>query len=305
MNLAISQQLTTGHPCVRFIKEFTFNPIMDTQANLFRYSNQQETDSSQTIAYPLVDGAKKLCKNGKLWGYNGHYKYQEYIQKQREAKLGYKNPNWKGDISSIKTPYTKGSGKTRMTQKEYLMSEENINRLRLNRKNQLVSPSKGKKLWVNKEHPRGMLGKKNFKLIELNKTEKFKEAQKRGLEKMNNNLLLRQKMFLSRHKRPTKPEKIVMNILNKIYPNEFKYTGNGEFIIGGLCPDFVNCNGKKKIIEVFGEYWHKSRADKETDTEEGRKRIFSIYGYDCLVIWDNELKNLLQVTNKIKSFMED
>ena len=54
--------LDTGHPCVRFIKEFTFNPIMDTQANLFRYLNQQETDSSQTIAYPLVDEAKKRKK---------------------------------------------------------------------------------------------------------------------------------------------------------------------------------------------------------------------------------------------------
>lgn len=54
-----SQPLDNGHPCVRFIKEFTFNPIMDTQANLFRYFNQQETDSSQTIAYPLADGAKK------------------------------------------------------------------------------------------------------------------------------------------------------------------------------------------------------------------------------------------------------
>lgn len=59
-----SQPLTTGHPCIRFIKEHFFHPIMDTQVNLFRYLNQQETDSSKTIAYPLVDGAKKLCKCG-------------------------------------------------------------------------------------------------------------------------------------------------------------------------------------------------------------------------------------------------
>lgn len=56
------QSSTTGHPCTRFIKEYSFHPIMDTQANLFRYLNQQETDSSQTIAYPLVDGAKKTRK---------------------------------------------------------------------------------------------------------------------------------------------------------------------------------------------------------------------------------------------------
>ena len=41
----------------------------------------------------------RICKNGKSWGYNGQYDNPEYIQKQREAKLGPKHPNWKGGKS--------------------------------------------------------------------------------------------------------------------------------------------------------------------------------------------------------------
>ena len=47
------------------------------------------------------------------------------------------------------------------TREEYLHSKENIEKLRRNRANQIVSPSKGKKIWKNKQHPRGMLGHKH------------------------------------------------------------------------------------------------------------------------------------------------
>ena len=55
---------------------------------------------------------------------------------------------------------------------------------------------------------------------------------------------------------PNKPEQILIKLLSKLLPNEYKFVGNGKVIIGGKCPDFINVNGQKKIIEHFGDYWH-------------------------------------------------
>jgi len=44
---------------------------------------------------------------------------------------------------------------------------------------------------------------------------------------------------------PNKPETIILNILNELFPNEWKYTGDFSFIINGKNPDFTNINGKK------------------------------------------------------------
>jgi len=72
--------------------------------------------------------------------------------------------------------------------------------------------------------------------------------------------------------------------LEEYYPGEWKYNGRGKdvVIIGGRIPDFININGKKEVIEVFGIYWH-----SESDVEQ-RKVDYKKYGFDCKVIWDYE-----------------
>ena len=101
---------------------------------------------------------------------------------------------------------------------------------------------------------------------------------------------------------PNNSETIIMNILDELYPNEWRYTGKDDFIIGGQNPDFVNVNGQKKIIEFFGDYWHTVRARKFKDTEQGRVELFRTYGFDTLIIWGRELKDIDTVKNKIKVF---
>lgn len=108
-------------------------------------------------------------------------------------------------------------------------------------------------------------------------------------------------------KKPTNPEKIIIDIIKK-YKLPYKYVGNGAVIIYGLNPDFINCNGEKKIIEVFGRVFHdpnKTFKDKikKYQTEEGRKEIFGELGYSCLVLWDDELKNLTEseIVDQIKN----
>jgi len=81
----------------------------------------------------------------------------------------------------------------------------------------------------------------------------------------------------------TFPERVVELWLEEHRPGEWKYTGAAkEVIIGGRAPDFINMNGKKEVIEVFGEYWH-----PESDVEQ-RIAHYRKYGFDCKVIWDYE-----------------
>jgi len=51
---------------------------------------------------------------------------------------------------------------------------------------------------------------------------------------------------------PNKEEKYLLKLIEEVCPNEYKYVGDGSFWLYGLNPDFVHCNGKKKIIEFFG-----------------------------------------------------
>ena len=93
-----------------------------------------------------------------------------------------------------------------------------------------------------------------------------------------------------------KAEAKLETILGSVSPGQWKFVGNGDVVIAGKCPDFININGQKKIIELFGDYWHKGQ--KESD----RAACFSPYGYDTLVIWERELKDIEQVKNKIIDF---
>ena len=63
----------------------------------------------------------------------------------------------------------------------------------------------------------------------------------------------------------------------------YRYTGNAQFILNGKAPDFVH-NKKRKIIELFGERWHKPEEEVQRITE------FAASGYQVLVIWQKQLK---------------
>jgi hypothetical protein len=99
--------------------------------------------------------------------------------------------------------------------------------------------------------------------------------------------------------RPNKPETIILNLLNEVSPNEWKYTGDFSFMINGKNPDFTNINGQKKLIELFGDYWHKG------ENPEDRKNIFREFGYETLVVWEHELKNIEEVKLKIIEFEKE
>lgn len=109
------------------------------------------------------------------------------------------------------------------------------------------------------------------------------------------------------NKKPTKPEQKMIDIFNKYLP-QFKYNGDLSLgiVLGGLIPDFVNINGKKEIVEVFGDYFHSPRllGDRWQGSELGKVMIYNSVGWKCLVIWEHELNELSEseIVAKINRF---
>jgi len=106
--------------------------------------------------------------------------------------------------------------------------------------------------------------------------------------------------------KPNKPEKFLSSVLQQLFPNEWKYTGDGSVLIGYKNPDFININGQKKIIELFGDYWHgKERTKKSKEKEEQqRAKYFAKYGYLTLIVWEYELKEVKILKEKLSVFNE-
>ena len=102
-------------------------------------------------------------------------------------------------------------------------------------------------------------------------------------------------------KKPTRIEQKIIELLNK-NNLPYKYVGNGDLIVHGKNPDFINTNGQKKIIEVFGDYWHNRGDIPFHRTELGTKIVYSKYGFQTLIIWESEFHNLTKVLERIKQF---
>ena len=139
------------------------------------------------------------------------------------------------------------------------------------------------------------------------RNEKYRESQGKTSKKRWQDKEYREKNIKNTFKAlksnnisPNKPEKLLNKILNRLCPNEYKYVGDGKIIISGFNPDFVHNNGSKKIIELYGDYWHNREDTKKRD--KGRFHAYKRNGYKMLIIWEHELENLNKVENRILEF---
>lgn len=107
---------------------------------------------------------------------------------------------------------------------------------------------------------------------------------------------------------PNRSETILDELLQDNFPNEYRFNGDYSqgVTLGGLVPDWININGRKQVIELFGEYWHDGERKKVRwkATEFGRKAVFSQLGFGCLIIWSKELRHSEDVIEKIRGFQE-
>lgn len=115
------------------------------------------------------------------------------------------------------------------------------------------------------------------------------------------------KIVKALQRKPSEPEKQVISIV-KEHKFPFKYVGDGEVIIGSLNPDLIHTEGEKKVIEVFGRVFHDPEVSFIDDIRWhqqyfGRMSYYAQHGYDCLVLWDDELDEEKKIVEKIRRFV--
>jgi len=102
-----------------------------------------------------------------------------------------------------------------------------------------------------------------------------------------------------------KHEQLLSLILDHICPKEFKYNGDGNLGLSfdGIHPDFVNVNGKKKVIEVFAEHWKVVKYGSVENYIKLRSERFKNIGYQSLFIKNKEFNDLETLQHKIMNFV--
>ena len=96
------------------------------------------------------------------------------------------------------------------------------------------------------------------------------------------------------HARPNRAEYRLIKLMEDNHL-PFHYVGNGKLIIGGKNPDFVHSQGEKKVVELFGDYWHsplRRPKMRPTMTYDAIKKHYIKYGYDVLILWEGELRKI-------------
>jgi very-short-patch-repair endonuclease len=94
---------------------------------------------------------------------------------------------------------------------------------------------------------------------------------------------------------PNNEEKFLINFFSE-HQLPYKFVGDGKVVIENRNPDFINCNGQKKIIEFFGEHWH------VPEDEDIKREIYERYGYEMLVVWGKDIKDHDKLLNMINKF---
>lgn len=114
------------------------------------------------------------------------------------------------------------------------------------------------------------------------------------------------KVVSALQEKPNSYEEVVIGVLEE-NNLPFKYVGDGQVVIDGKVPDFVATDGSRRVIEVFGRPWHdpdhSDKIEVKYDrTEVGRNHFFTERGYDCLILWDDDLKDEEALVKRIKGF---
>ena len=95
----------------------------------------------------------------------------------------------------------------------------------------------------------------------------------------------------------TKPEMKFQKIC-KNYNLPYEYTGDSKFWIEHVNPDFINCNGEKTCVEIFGDYWHNIPRGVERDKRN--LKTLQKYGWKRIIIWEHEVNDEQKVLSILR-----
>jgi hypothetical protein len=164
----------------------------------------------------------------------------------------------------------------------------------------IVYPSGEKHFWYGRRH----LDATKLKISQANTGRRFSHDvnKKKGLPGKSNPFYgkkhtedVLRRILQVVNARPNKFETAVQSYLNLNFPNEWKYCGDGSFIVNGKCPDFTNCNGKKEVILANGVYWHagcnKPSLAKKRIIERVESKPYKEFGFKVHFIWEDDFKS--------------
>jgi len=175
----------------------------------------------------------------------------------------------------------------------------------------------GKKINLSEEvkEKKRVIARKNLEKVNANHRAYIDYASPDRSRKISESIKLRwadpewkervlKKVFASNDQKPNKAEMAITSIIQDTLPGEYIFSGNGKIFIGGKCPDWFNINGKKKLIELFGNYFHGEVVTGRTKVQEEKQRSdhFAKYGFSTLFIWESELKDRSCLAQKIVDF---
>jgi len=225
---------------------------------------------------------EEIEKGKATWVANNYQCSTETREKIRMSKLG--NKNCLGKQNALGFTHTQ-IAKTLMSlrRKGHLVSEET--------RNKIAEAHKG--------HPVSKETREKLRQWNLAHRDTLVKIGKKAWEDPDKVATMMSNMLKARHQKPNKLEAQFAEFLNTHFPDEWKYVGNGGAIIGGKCPDFININGKKQLIELYGNYWHKG------EYPDTKVRFYKQYGFDTLVLWEADIKTLPEeiMICTIKSFI--
>lgn len=103
-----------------------------------------------------------------------------------------------------------------------------------------------------------------------------------------------------RYRKPNERELQLQSVLDRHFPDVWKFVGDGQVWIEGKNPDFMNVNSKKQVIEVFGYHWHDPSYFPNRASEEELIAHYKSCGFDCIVFWEYDVYNEEEVVRRIR-----
>jgi len=166
---------------------------------------------------------------------------------------------------------------------------------------------KGHKHWLGKHHT----VEAKYRMSEVHKgkypSEETRFKMSKALKRNWQDPDYVYKIMLARQIKPNRAERKLDAILQEVCPGEFALNVRANImVLGGKVPDFVNVNGKKQLIELYGDYFHDPKHFPDIQSPQERIDYFRQFGdWDTLIIWEHELKDEVKLKQKLRAFIKE
>lgn len=138
------------------------------------------------------------------------------------------------------------------------------------------------KVWKGRKH-----SEETKKKMSESAKEKFQEMDEEDYKEWLNNVVK------SMEKKPTSLEVKTEKILDKLFPNEWRYVGDGSLWLGfpPMNPDFVHIE-RDIVIEVFAKFFKERNGGVDSYIKE-RMEKFNELGFSCVFFPAEEVSDEL------------